>query len=404
MLAPMQLDIGWRDLAVGALACVYARGVDRRTQEVQSEWASDGDAIACLSVRSGLDLYMSVLELPAGSEVLVSGLTIPDMPRILRHHGLVPIPVDLQIDTLGPNLEELRGAVSPRTRAILVAHLFGSRISMGPIVEFAAEHSLAVIEDCAQAFTGDRFKGHPDSDIALFSFGVIKTATALGGGLVRVQDPRVRRRMQAQQQAYPIQGRLAFLRRVQKAVLIKALMSRSLFTLLSTLWRWAGRDLDGVLHGVARSFPGDRFFEMIRQRPSAPLLCLLKWRLRRCATTHTDRRSTDGHDLAGRLAQNFEVPGGGAERHSYWVFPILSVEPDADVSLARATGHYATRRSSLAVVEPPQGASVAVPRECQRILDQVVFVPVSPGGVTEGNARLSRGLVHESSVGDTPTD
>ena len=55
----------------------------------------------CLSVRSGWDLLLHVLAWPAGSEVIVSAITHPDMIRILRAHGLVPVPVDVDLDTLG---------------------------------------------------------------------------------------------------------------------------------------------------------------------------------------------------------------------------------------------------------------------------------------------------------------
>jgi dTDP-4-amino-4,6-dideoxygalactose transaminase len=48
--------------------------------------------------------------------------------------------------------------------------------------------ALLVVEDCAQAYCGTEFDGHPDADVAIFSFGPIKTATASGGGLLRVRD------------------------------------------------------------------------------------------------------------------------------------------------------------------------------------------------------------------------
>eukprot|EP00961_Rhodomonas_salina_P101196 1361985-Rhodomonas_salina.1 len=47
-----------------------------------------------------------------------------------------------------------------------------------PVIEFAQAHNLLVIEDCAEAFDGLRYKGHPKSDVVLFSFGPIKFATA----------------------------------------------------------------------------------------------------------------------------------------------------------------------------------------------------------------------------------
>ena len=78
------------------------------------------------------------------------------MVRIIEHHGLVPVPVDVDAARLEVDVEQIERLITPRTRAILVAHLFGSRMEMGPIIELARRHDLLVIEDCAQAFVGQR--------------------------------------------------------------------------------------------------------------------------------------------------------------------------------------------------------------------------------------------------------
>jgi dTDP-4-amino-4,6-dideoxygalactose transaminase len=104
------------------------------------------DVIACLSVRSGLDLMLGQLALPAGSEVLVSAVTIEDMMRVVRHHGLVPLPIDVDPADLSPRLDAIDAAVTPRTKALLVAHLFGTLIPMQPFADKAREHGLLLWE------------------------------------------------------------------------------------------------------------------------------------------------------------------------------------------------------------------------------------------------------------------
>ena len=94
-------------------------------------------------------MLLAALELPAGSEVIASAVTIPDMVRIIEQHGLVPVPVDVDAANLELDVEQVERLITPRTRAILVAHLFGSRVEMGPIIELARRHDLLVIEDCA---------------------------------------------------------------------------------------------------------------------------------------------------------------------------------------------------------------------------------------------------------------
>ncbi|MEX2558766.1 MAG: DegT/DnrJ/EryC1/StrS family aminotransferase, partial [Pirellulales bacterium] len=189
MWARKRLDIGWFDLGYATLCCCLPGRRAERQRCIESLWSGSGDTLACLSVRSGFDLLLEALALPPGSEVLVSALTIKDMVRIIDEHGLLAVPVDLEPGAMAPDLDSLRQAITPATRAILVAHLFGGRIDLEPIVRLAEEHGLLVIEDCAQAYVGPHFVGHPGVAASMFSFGPIKTATALGGGLIRVADP-----------------------------------------------------------------------------------------------------------------------------------------------------------------------------------------------------------------------
>lgn len=69
------------------------------------------DVGLCL-YRTGFDLLLQSLRLPKGSEVLCSAITIPDMLYVIRSHGLVPVPVDLDPKTLAVDMEQLRLAVS----------------------------------------------------------------------------------------------------------------------------------------------------------------------------------------------------------------------------------------------------------------------------------------------------
>ena len=77
---------------------------------------------------------------------------------------------------------------------MLIAHLFGTRLPLQRFAEKAQDHGLLLWEDCAQAFDG-RYAGHPEADAVMFSFGPIKTATSLGGALLRLRDCELLTRM-----------------------------------------------------------------------------------------------------------------------------------------------------------------------------------------------------------------
>ncbi|HEY2737991.1 MAG TPA: DegT/DnrJ/EryC1/StrS family aminotransferase [Thermoanaerobaculia bacterium] len=157
MIPRKRLDIGWMDLLFGAGCCLWPG--DRTTAErrLEGAWCPEepGRALASLSVRSGFEALLQALALPAGSEMLISALTIRDMVRIVSEHGLVPVPIDVDPHTLAVCPDSMARAVSPRSRAIVVAHLFGSRMPLAPVLDLARAHGLLVIEDCAQAYTGD---------------------------------------------------------------------------------------------------------------------------------------------------------------------------------------------------------------------------------------------------------
>ncbi|MEO0647109.1 MAG: aminotransferase class I/II-fold pyridoxal phosphate-dependent enzyme, partial [Cyanobacteria bacterium J06650_10] len=193
MIPRKRLDISWADLFFALSAFASIQSDESVNQRLQQSWANDVEVeynkvLACLSVRSGFDALLTVLDLNPGDEVLVSAITIPGMLHIIEAHGLVPVPLDIDMERLSVAADSMATAVSGRTKMILVAHLFGSRMQMEPIVGFAKTHNLFIVEDCAQAYQGDAYRGHLKTDVCLFSFGPIKTATALGGGLLCFQS------------------------------------------------------------------------------------------------------------------------------------------------------------------------------------------------------------------------
>jgi perosamine synthetase len=354
-----QLDIGWSDLAFGLSQVVAAQSRPTERAVVGNDWLPAEEAILTLSVRSGLDLLLTALGLPAGSEMIVSAVTIPDMVRIVEHHGLVPAPVDVDGPTLQPVIENLERSITPQTRAILVAHLFGTHIDMGPIIELARQHDLLVIEDCAQAFVGSAYAGRPDSDCALFSFGPIKTATALGGAVVRVRDAALRSRMRELQNAYPIQTRSAYFKRIVKYATFRMLSKPFNYGLLVRALGMLGVDYDRALGNAAHSFAANDFFTQIRRQPSTPLLKMLGRRItgfERRGAARLRRRTMRGDQLSQAIGVGMVVGGENAS-HTYWVVPIRIANREAVLTALRAAGFDATSRSSLIVVPPADAAS-----------------------------------------------
>ncbi len=370
-------DIRWSDLLAGVEYAVLPYTPTRAQARVEARWSEAHDTLVCLSVRSAFDLLLQVLSLPRGSEVLMSAVTIPDMVQIVTQHGLVPIPIDVDSETLAIDAAQVQQHVSPRTKALLVAHLFGSRMCLDPIIDAAHAHGLLVIEDGAQVYDASAYRGHAASDISMFSFGPIKRQTALGGALIRVRDPVLLAELRRRQALYPRQTRSRFLQRLGRFMLLKALARPWPFTLFMLVCRRRGLDYDAVLHHAVRGFAGTDL-RRFRQQPSVPLLRLLDRRLRHADPQPIAQRAAVLSRLMGQHPA-LTRPGGSAKHHSHWMLPVQSSAPDTLVRLLRAHGFDATHKASSLVVVPSTLATLTTTTpNATQMLHHLVYLPVLP--------------------------
>lgn len=389
-------DIGWGELIAGLRDCALPGDPTRAQAAAEVAWAPAG-SLACLSVRSGFDLLLQALALPPGSEVLTSAVTIADMAAILAHHGLVAVPVDLDPETLAIDPAELERAITPRARLILVAHLFGSRMPLDPIVDVARRHGLTLVEDGAQAYTGDAYRGHPAADVSMVSFGPIKTQTALGGALLRLRDPGLLDGLRALQDRYPPQPTGAYARRLLLFFGLKLLARPLPLGLAVALLRRLGRDPDRTLSGLARGFPGDDLIGKIRRRPCAALLRMLARRIARPDRAGVARRVAYAERLFAQIPQ-VARPGRRAADHRHWVLPILSDRPAELARRLQAAGFDATRSaSSLVVIPPPPGRPPAA--RASAMMARTLYLPRYPA---MGETQLRRLAALAGVLGATP--
>ncbi|MEO0646823.1 MAG: aminotransferase class I/II-fold pyridoxal phosphate-dependent enzyme [Cyanobacteria bacterium J06650_10] len=352
--------------------------------------------LACLSVRSGFDALLTVLDLNPGDEVLVSAITIPGMIHIIEAHGLVPVPLDMDMERLSVAAESMAAAVSDRTKMILVAHLFGSRMQMEPIVEFAKTHNLFVVEDCAQVYQGNVYRGYPKTDVCLFSFGPIKTATALGGGLLCFQSDSLCETVRAVQAQWPKQSRMRFFKRLCKYIVLMLLSYRVSYTLFVGLCSALNCNHDLIITSSVRGFSGDDFFVKIRKRPCAPLLSLLERRIRQFDVKRIYERIALANDLIA-LTPLVARPGSKALCHTHWVFPVVTTEAERLIQYLWQQGFDATQSgSSLRVLnssDHPLGQyPERMPAEAIAVLPKLVYVPLYNGLSTSDIARLADAL------------
>lgn len=392
-----QLDIRWRDLLAGAWHWLFPGDAAKTEAQLCQLFAPGRPVLVAFGVRAGFDLFLKAQAWPAGSEILMSALTIREMGEIARKHGLVPVPLDLNLETLAPEVSTMEAAITARTRALVLAHLFGTRLNVEPFIAVAKRHGILVLEDCAQAFTGMDYTGHAGTDAAMFSFGSIKTATALVGGLIRLQEPQLLEKMRSLQKSYPPQSRREFFHLLFTHVLVKLFTIPFLYGLFYRICVALEKDFDQVINAV-RNLPPDEEEEdlaLIRKQPSGPLLALLLRRLRTFRAAELRERTEVGADFVSRLPVGITCLGTAAPVHTYWVFPVLVEAPERFAAALREYGFDATTAgSALSVIAPPAGGNFPAAENLRAALRKLLYLPVYPNVPPRARAELQVAL-HE---------
>jgi dTDP-4-amino-4,6-dideoxygalactose transaminase len=111
--------------------------------------------IACGNGTDALQIAMMALGLKPGDEVITTNFTFIATVEVIALLGLKPILVDVYPDTFNIDIEAIKKAITPKTKAIVPVHLFGQSADMEYIMEIAEQNNLVVIEDNAQAIGAD---------------------------------------------------------------------------------------------------------------------------------------------------------------------------------------------------------------------------------------------------------
>lgn len=360
----LRLDIGWTDL-LSAVAPA-GRDADAFERAIAARAPADTHAVTALSVRT---LFDAILAETGTRPVVMSAVTIEDMATLTRASGRALRAVDIDIKTLSPTPNAIRAAcIGSDAGVVVIAHLFGSRAPTEAIAAACAGQGRLIVEDCAQAFDG-KLSIAPGADVALYSFGPIKVATALGGavGLFRNGElaDRVRRRLDA----YPALPERWFIRRAIKYMGLKILNLVPVYTLLLILLRLVGRDPDEALGSMARGFSaGLPITQAVRRRPPRRLLRLLA---RRLDTWSPQPDATP--NLLQRLSSHLTVPGLTTSPRRWWLAPVLARHPDRLIATLRAAGFDATRGATS--MRPIRGDDEPMPDEAARMIASIVYLP-----------------------------
>jgi len=177
----------------------YWTGQEGREFEKEfAAWSGCEYAVALANGTVALDVALLALRIGEGDEVVVTPRTFLASVSSIVNAGAVPVFAEVDSESQNITADTIRAVMTPRTKAVICVHLAGWPCDMDPIMALAAEHSLKVIEDCAQAH-GARYKGRSVGSIghvAAWSFCQDKIMTTGGeGGMVSTNDRELWSRM-----------------------------------------------------------------------------------------------------------------------------------------------------------------------------------------------------------------
>ncbi|HET7143734.1 MAG TPA: DegT/DnrJ/EryC1/StrS family aminotransferase, partial [Anaerolineales bacterium] len=169
-----------------------------RFEESIASYLGVQHAIGLASGTDALVLALRALDIGAGDEVIIPAYTFFATAGTVMSVGAKPVFVDIDPATYQIDVNEIKDAISAKTKAIIPVHLYGHPAEMDPILEIARSRGLKVIEDNAQGF-GAEYKGKKTGsfgDIGCLSFFPTKNLGAFGdAGMVVTDDTELAERM-----------------------------------------------------------------------------------------------------------------------------------------------------------------------------------------------------------------
>jgi perosamine synthetase len=168
-------------------------------KKLEEQFAAKNNRAYSVAVCNGtaaLEIAVEALGITKGDEVIMPAFTIISCASAIVKMGARPVLVDSDLQTWNMDVNQIEAKITPRTKAIMVVHIYGLPVDMGAVLDIAKKHNLKIIEDAAEAH-GQTYKGKACGsfgDISVFSFYPNKLITTGEGGMVLMNDTQLAER------------------------------------------------------------------------------------------------------------------------------------------------------------------------------------------------------------------
>ena len=345
MLPYKNIDISWSNL-FSTVVGVSSKSPDL-TKEIEKYWPKN-NILFTYSVRTCLHYFFQVAGLPKNAEVLIVGMTIGDVFDIIEWNHLVPKSLAIDSQTLFSDYERFLEAINPRTKVVVVTHLFGSYNDISKISQHCKQKNIHLIEDCAQAFCFPGFQGNQYSDLVLFSFGLAKKSTALGGAIAIINDPKLKNKIEEKMFELPVQSSLEFYSRVVSAFFLKVTFNPYVYSAIYKLSKLFNYDLDKAL-SQSSVFKKKNLIKEISKKPNLKTTQL--W-LKQMATFSSDSVVDNTYIQKINTHYGIKICGSDASISKYYSVVLYCEDPDKLTEHLKQQNIDCTMKDNLKCILP----------------------------------------------------
>ena len=345
-------------------------------KKIEELWKPRANSKVFFSVRTGFDLLLrSITGIEPGDEVIITAVTIPAMWQLIEKRGLRVVAIDIDRQHLTSSVDDFLASVTHRTKILVVTHTFGTANMNSALIRAAKERNIFVIEDCAQCYNGHSYHGNPLSDVSMFSFGPLKTASTLGGAVFHFSDIERNNQtiasMLQKERRYPRKSSLWLMLRAADYLAKIILQKKYCYYVLNQIIKLLKKDIDELVVGSTRAFKGDKLLTQIRVRPPNALYSLMLWRLRSYSSSAIIKKVARTRDYRDEPINADIVLGLQADYQTAWLQPFMSDNPKKTVKRLRKIGVDGSLVATALSYYPNAHIPVA-----RTIIDTCVYAPM----------------------------
>lgn len=337
--------------------------------------------------RTALYFALKAQNFEPGSEIIMPPITIKPMMDIVISLGLKPVFADIELDTLCFDPDELKKAITPKTRAVLVTYLFGIAPNLDQLIALCRERDLFVVEDFSHALNAswnDKKLG-TFGHVGIYSCSRTKTLDAYGGGVAVTNDPVLAERLEEAQGSLRPTPPARLRAKITQTLITNVATRRPVFTaavapMLSLVGKF-NPEKEKALTGARQNLkpdtvlPEDYFEQFTWAQAEAGLAMLEK------VEKEDDKRISNVTQIRRPLVA-FGEPCARTDKHGrsvYWQFVVFA--PDAErFRKALASRGIDTGTTNLSLV-CGLGIYPDYEKKCpnaERVKNNAMYIPVYP--------------------------